>query len=44
LRRDAQVVVAAETGQMLGGITRQRVYQLTAKDDFPALLEILSTG
>jgi prophage regulatory protein len=39
-----KLVGAAEIGQMLGGISRQRVYQLTAKDDFPAPLEILSTG
>jgi predicted DNA-binding transcriptional regulator AlpA len=39
-----RLVGAAEIGQMLGGISRQRVYQLTAKDDFPAPLEILSTG
>jgi prophage regulatory protein len=39
-----KLVGAAEIGQMLGGISRQRVYQLTAKADFPAPLEILSTG
>jgi prophage regulatory protein len=39
-----RLVGAAEIGLLLGGLSRQRVYQLTTTDDFPPPLAVLSTG
>jgi prophage regulatory protein len=39
-----KLVGAAEIAEMLGGLSRQRVYQLTAKSDFPAPIAVLSNG
>jgi prophage regulatory protein len=45
LRHVAQDLVGpAEIGKMLGGISRQRVYQLTSREDFPAPVAKLATG
>jgi prophage regulatory protein len=41
---DVQVVGAAEIAEMLGGLSRQRVSQLTAEDGFPAPLQRLRMG
>ena len=38
------VVGAAEIAEMLGGLSRQRVSQLTADKDFPAPLARLAMG
>jgi predicted DNA-binding transcriptional regulator AlpA len=38
------VVGAAEIAEMLGGLSRQRVSQLTAAKDFPAPLARLAMG
>jgi len=38
------VVGAAEIAEMLGGLSRQRVSQLTADKDFPAPLAKLAMG
>ena len=35
---------AAEIGEMFGGISRQRVYQLTSRRDFPAPMVRLKAG
>jgi predicted DNA-binding transcriptional regulator AlpA len=40
----AKLVGPAEIARMLGGISRQRVYQLTSRDDFPAPVAALATG
>lgn len=34
----------AEIGEMLGGVSRQRVHQLTSRADFPAPVVILHMG
>ena len=41
---ELRVVGAAEIGEMLGGLSRQRVSQLTAAQDFPAPLARLRMG
>lgn len=38
------MVGAAEIAEMLGGLSRQRVSQLTAADDFPEPLQRLRMG
>lgn len=38
------MVGAAEIAEMLGGLSRQRVSQLTAADDFPDPLQRLRMG
>lgn len=38
------LVGAAEIGRMLGGISRQRVQQLAARDDFPKPEVVLDMG
>jgi len=38
------LVGPAEIGRMFGGLSRQRVYQLTSRDDFPTPVAVLSTG
>ncbi len=35
-REPPDLVGAAEIAELLGGLSRQRVSQLTARDDFPA--------
>lgn len=35
---------AAEIAEMFGGISRQRVYQLTSRPDFPAPMVRLKAG
>jgi prophage regulatory protein len=40
----AELVGPAEIAVMFGGISRQRVYQLTSRSDFPAPVASLSTG
>lgn len=35
---------AAEIGERLGGISRQRVYQLTSRPDFPTPAHVLQMG
>jgi prophage regulatory protein len=39
-----RVVGAAEIGRMLGGLSRQRVSQLTSAKDFPKPLDTLAMG
>lgn len=39
-----RLVGPAEIATMLGGLSRQRVYQLTTRDDFPPPLATLATG
>jgi prophage regulatory protein len=39
-----EVVGAAEISRMLGGLSRQRVSQLTSEADFPEQLEDLAMG
>jgi hypothetical protein len=41
---DAQLVGAAEIAEMLGGLSRQRVSQLTAEEGFPAPVARLRMG
>jgi predicted DNA-binding transcriptional regulator AlpA len=41
---EPQLVGAAEIAQMLGGLSRQRVSQLTSAADFPEPLERLRMG
>ncbi len=38
------LVGPAEIAKMFGGISRQRVYQLTSREDFPAPVASLATG
>lgn len=38
------LVGAAEIGKMFGGISRQRVYQITATSDFPKPVATLAMG
>jgi prophage regulatory protein len=37
-------VGAAEIGVMLGGVSRQRVYQIVSRPDFPKAVEELRMG
>jgi prophage regulatory protein len=39
-----RLVGAAEIGMLLGGLSRQRVYQLTTRDDFPEPVAVLASG
>ena len=39
-----ELVGAAEIAELLGGLSRQRVSQLTAADDFPSPLQKLRMG
>jgi prophage regulatory protein len=39
-----KLVGPAEIGIMLGGLSRQRVYQLTSRGDFPEPVAVLSNG
>jgi prophage regulatory protein len=39
-----ELVGPAEIGLMLGGLSRQRVYQLTSRADFPPPVAVLSIG
>jgi prophage regulatory protein len=41
---DVQLVGAAEIAELLGGLSRQRVSQLTAADDFPEPVQRLRMG
>lgn len=41
---DVRLVGASEIAEMLGGLSRQRVSQLTAEDGFPAPLQRLRMG
>jgi prophage regulatory protein len=41
---DRPLMGAHEIRMLLGGITRQRVYQLTSRSDFPAPVADLSQG
>jgi prophage regulatory protein len=43
-RRDITLMGAHEIRVRLGGISRQRVYQLTSRADFPAPLADLGQG
>jgi prophage regulatory protein len=43
-RRSLRLVGSAEIRIMLGGISRQRVYEITAKDSFPPPLAELEQG
>lgn len=38
------LVGAAEIGEMLGGVSRQRVYQVVSRRDFPAPVIELAMG
>ncbi|MGZ6838725.1 MAG: helix-turn-helix transcriptional regulator [Blastococcus sp.] len=38
------LVGAHEIGVLLGGLSRQRVYQLTSRNDFPAPAVVLKGG
>ena len=39
-----EIVSSQEIQRMLGGISRQRVYQLTSREDFPEPLAVLGIG
>jgi predicted DNA-binding transcriptional regulator AlpA len=41
---DVQVVGAAEIAEMLGGLSRQRISQLTTEEDFPPPMQRLRMG
>jgi hypothetical protein len=41
---DVGIVGAAEIAELLGGLSRQRVSQLTAAEDFPQPLQRLRMG
>lgn len=41
---DMHLLGAHEIHQLLGGISRQRAYQITRKRDFPAPVAILACG
>ncbi len=41
---EIELVGAAEIAELLGGLSRQRVSQLTAAEDFPAPLQKLRMG
>jgi prophage regulatory protein len=38
------LVGPGEIGEMLGGVSRQRVFQLTSRPDFPGPVQILASG
>lgn len=40
----AEFVGAAEIGEMLGGVSRQRVYQIVSRPDFPAAVHEFRMG
>lgn len=39
-----RLVGAHEIRAMLGGVSKQRVYQITSRDDFPQPVEVLAQG
>ena len=40
----AEFVGAAEIGEMLGGVSRQRVFQIVSRRDFPPAVQELRMG
>ena len=44
MRRTIRLVGAHEIRIRLGGVTRQRAYQITSRSDFPTPLAVLAQG
>lgn len=42
--RSVRIVGAHEIRSMLGGVSRQRVWQITSREDFPKPMALLSQG